>query len=111
LFPTNVTIAMHGHIHLFEAISFQTDHPVSLVMGNSGSMNEGFAPKVIQTTDRIYKDAVVDNYASRSEYGFATMDRTEENGKDAWVLTEYTPEGVAVIQCRIQAAKSRCHPI
>jgi len=111
LFPTNVTIAMHGHIHLFEAISFQTDHPVSLVMGNSGSMNEGFAPKVIQATDRIYKDAVVDNYASRSGYGFATMDRTEKNGKDAWLLTEYTPEGVAVIQCEIQAAKSRCHQI
>ena len=111
LFPTSVTVAMHGHIHLFEAISFQTEHPVSLVMGNSGSMNEGFAPKAIQPTDRLYKDAVVDNYASRSEYGFATMDRTEENGKDTWVLTEYSTEGVAVIQCRIQAAKSRCNPI
>jgi hypothetical protein len=111
LFPAGITVSMHGHIHLFEAISFETDHPVSLVMGNSGSMNEGFAPNVIQQTDRLYKDAVVENYASRSEYGFATMDRTEENGKDVWVLTEYTTEGIAVIQCQIKAAKSRCHRI
>jgi len=109
LFPANVSVAMHGHVHLFEAISFKTDHPVSLVMGNSGSMNEGAAPNAIKPTDRIYKDAVVENYAGRSEYGFATMDRVEESGQEAWVLTEFSTEGVPVIRCKISAGKSRCN--
>ncbi len=108
LFPANVSVAMHGHVHLFEAISFQTDHPVSLVMGNSGSMNEGFAPKDIKPTDRVYKDAVVDNYASRSDYGFATLDRVFEGGQETWLLTEYTTEGQAVIHCKLKQGKSRC---
>ena len=108
LFPAGVTVAMHGHVHLFEALSFQSNHPVSLVMGNSGSLNEGHAPHAIASTDRIYKDAVVDNYASRSEYGFATLDRIFVSGQESWQLTEYTPQGQAVIRCHIQNGKSRC---
>ena len=111
LFPAGVTVAMHGHVHLFEALSFQSDHPVSLVMGNSGSLNEGFAPHAIAPTDRVYKDAVVDDYASRSEYGFATLDRMTDATPDYWLLTEYTPQGQPVIECRIQNGKSRCKPL
>ena len=111
LFPAGVSVAMHGHVHLFEALSFQSNHPVSLVMGNSGSMNEGFAPQTVAPTDRVYKDAVVDDYASRSEYGFATLDRMTDATPDYWQLTEYTPQGQPVIQCRIQNGKSRCQNI
>lgn len=109
LFPPSVTVAMHGHVHLFEAIGFQTDHPVSLIMGNSGSMNEGFAPSVIKVTDQVYKGAVVDNYAARSEYGFATLDRLDEAGKETWLLTEYSTAGEPVIRCKISQGKSRCN--
>ena len=108
LFPTGVSVAMHGHVHLFEAISFQSNHPVSLVMGNSGSLNEGFAPTAIASTDRMYKDAVVDNYASRSDYGFATLDRMSEQAQEYWQLTEYTAQGQPIIRCRIQNGKSQC---
>lgn len=108
LFPAGVSVAMHGHVHLFEAISFQSNHPVSLVMGNSGSLNEGFAPDAISPADRVYKDAVVDNYASRSDYGFATLDRMSDTAQEYWQLTEYTTQGQPVIRCRIQNGKSQC---
>jgi hypothetical protein len=108
LFPAGVTVAMHGHVHLFEALSFKSNHPVSLVLGNSGSLNEGHAPSAIAPTDRIYKNALVDNYAARSEYGFATLDRMVEAGQESWQLTAYTPQGQPVIHCRIQNGKSRC---
>jgi len=111
LFPAGVTVAMHGHVHLFEALSFKSDHPVSLVMGNSGSLNEGFAPHSIAPTDRVFKDAVVDDYAARSEYGFATLDRMTDAKPDYWQLTEFTPQGQPVIQCRIQNGKSRCNSV
>jgi hypothetical protein len=109
LFPAGVTVAMHGHIHLFEAISFKTDHPTSLVLGNSGSMNEGFAPTAIQPTDKVYQDAVVETYVSRSEYGFATLDRVEDASNESWLLTEYSTEGEPVIRCKISNGKSRCN--
>jgi hypothetical protein len=108
LFPPGVTMALHGHIHLFEALSFETDHPVSLVLGNSGSQNDLVPPKTIGPSDRVYNNAVVNNYAARAEYGFATLDRVGNAQPSTWLLTEYTTQGQAVIQCRIQGGKSVC---
>ena len=44
LFPAGISTALHGHVHLFEAMSFSSAHPASVVLGNSGSANEGTAP-------------------------------------------------------------------
>ena len=111
LFPDGVTVAMHGHVHLFESISFKSAHPVSLVMGNSGSANEGLVPEVLPPGAKLYEGAEVDDYAARSDYGFATLDRLAANAGGGWMLTEYTVDGQAVIQCKIVGAKSRCHKL
>jgi hypothetical protein len=108
LFPNGVSVAMHGHVHLFEAISFASQHPVSLVLGNSGSMNEGMAPETLAPGDWIYKGAVADDYASRSDFGFASLDRVDGKSGEQWLLTEYTPAGVPLIECSIFKSKSRC---
>lgn len=108
LFPTGVSVAMHGHVHLFQAIRFQSDHPVSLVMGNSGSANEGFAPNDVPVGSVAIKNAVIADYASRSEYGFATLDRVGSGAKSDWLLTEYTTTGMPVIQCKLSDGKSLC---
>jgi Calcineurin-like phosphoesterase len=107
-FPTGVSMAMHGHVHLFQAISFQSDHPTSLVMGNSGSANEGFAPNDVPVGSGAIKNAVIADYASRSDYGFATLDRVGFGAKSDWLLTEYTTTGMAVIQCKLSDGKSLC---
>ena len=99
---------MHGHVHLFQAISFKSDHPTSLVMGNSGSANEGFAPNDVPAGSVAIKNAVIADYASRSDYGFATLDRVGSGVKSDWLLTEYTTTGVAVIQCKLSDRKSVC---
>lgn len=108
LFPTGVSVAMHGHVHLFQAISFKSDHPASLVMGNSGSANEGFAPKDVPEGSTAIKNAVIADYVGRSDYGFATLDRVGSVGKSDWLLTEYTTTGMPVIQCKLSDGKSLC---
>jgi hypothetical protein len=75
LFPDGVTVAMHGHVHLFESISFKSAHPLSLVLGNSGSANEGLLPQTLPAGAQLYPGAEVDDYAGRADYGFATLDR------------------------------------
>jgi hypothetical protein len=111
LFPNGVSLAMHGHVHLFEAISFKTAHPASLVMGNSGSANEGFAPAALPSGAQPYPGAVVDDYAAQSEYGFATLDRQGSGEHSEWVLTEYNVTGQAKIRCQILNGKSRCQAV
>uniref|UniRef100_UPI0019544346 hypothetical protein n=1 Tax=Escherichia coli TaxID=562 RepID=UPI0019544346 len=37
LFPPGVQATLHGHIHMHQALGFASDHPATLVIGNSGS--------------------------------------------------------------------------
>ncbi len=108
LFPQGVSVAMHGHVHLFEAISFKSSHPISLVLGNSGSAIEGLVPEVLPSSAKLYPGAEVDDYAARSEYGFATLDRLDPKPGGDWMLTEYSIHGVPLIECAISHGKSRC---
>jgi Calcineurin-like phosphoesterase len=111
LFPDGVSVAMHGHVHLFEAISFKSKHPTSLVMGNSGSANEGSAPHVLPEGAQPFPGAVVEDYAAQSEYGFATLDRVGSAAQSDWLLTEYNTAGKPMIRCDIRHGKSRCKKV
>ena len=108
LFPQGVSVAMHGHVHLFEAISFKSNHPASLVLGNSGSAIEGLVPEVLPSSAKLYPGAEVDDYAARSGYGFATLDRLDPKLGGDWMLTEYSIHGAPLIECAISRGKSRC---
>ena len=111
LFPDKVSVLMHGHIHLFEAISFSSAHPASLVLGNSGSANEGRAPSHIATGTEAFPGALVDDYAARSDYGFATLDKVDDGNASHWQLTEYDTLGKSVIRCDVRDSKSRCRSL
>jgi hypothetical protein len=111
LLPQGVSVAMHGHVHLFESISFAGPQPASLVLGNSGSANEGHVPTSLPTGTELYPGAVVQDYAARAEYGFATLDRVSGKPAGRWLLTEYTEMGRPVMRCIITDGKSRCKNI
>jgi Calcineurin-like phosphoesterase len=102
LFPAGVNVAMHGHNHVFQAMDFKSDHPVSLVMGNSASQNEFPPPAQVPQGFEPYTNAVtkavVDHYAAYPDYGFATLDLQQDG---AWLLTEYSVQGKPVLSCKL----------
>lgn len=106
LFPDGVAVAMHGHLHYFESLSFKTAHPTSLIMGNSGSVNEGSIPTQVPANLEPYPGAIIADYAATAEYGFATLDRVGTTAN--WLLTEYTAAGKPVFRCAIEDGKSKC---
>jgi len=108
LLPNGIDASMHGHLHFFEAISFKTAHPTSLVMGNSGSANEGSVATTLAPGEKLQGNAVVEDYAATAGYGFATLDRVDGGESGAWLLTEFDTEGKAVFLCKIQNNKSQC---
>ncbi len=110
LFPEGVALTLHGHVHLFESISFKGAHPASLVLGNSGSANEGRVPQTLPAGTQLYPGIEVEDYAARSEFGFATLERVASGANDAWLLTEHAVDGTPLLQCAISGGKSRCHP-
>lgn len=113
LFPRGIDVAMHGHVHLFEALSFSSPHPATLVLGNSGSDNlwDHNLPKTLPTDASPYPGAVVEDFATTYEYGFATLDRVDPQDASRWLLTEYNVDGKPTIRCQIAQGKSRCTPI
>ena len=110
LFPEKIDITMHGHIHLFESLSFESPHPASLVLGNSGSANDGHVKQTLPPGFEAYPGAVVQDYAARSDYGFVTLDKVGARA-DQWRLTEYSVNGAPVLRCHVEGGKSRCAPV
>lgn len=108
LFPAGISTALHGHLHVFEAMGFSSAHPASVVLGNSGSSNEGVPPLALPPGSAPFPGALVEDYASRAEYGFATLER-KPSGE--WLLTEYSVQGLPVIACTLVGGKSRCKAI
>ena len=111
LFPEKVDVAMHGHLHYFEALSFKTAHPASLVMGNTASANEGAVPMRLPAGMQPYPGAVVADYMGRDDYGFVTLDRVASSRSDQWLLTEHDVMGKPVIRCRLRGSESRCKAV
>ena len=108
LFPDGIDASLHGHLHFFEAISFKTAHPASIVMGNAGSANEGALATTFTLGEKLHGNAVVEDYMASAAYGFATLDRVDGGESGAWLLTEFDPDGKAVVLCKIQNKKSQC---
>jgi len=111
LFPERVDVAMHGHLHFFEALGFKSAHPASLIMGNSASANEGAIPTRLPDGTQPYPGVVVDDYMARSDFGFVTLDRVASARADQWLLTEYDVTGQPVIRCQLHGSKSHCKPV
>ena len=108
LLPAAVDLTISGHIHLFEAIGFASPHPVALVVGNSGSLNEGHLPDTIPAGVEPYPGAVVDDFVTMADFGFVSLDRVEPNNASLWTLTEYKADGSPVYRCNINGSKSHC---
>lgn len=107
IFPDTVNWSMHGHIHAFESLSFLGSQPASLVMGNSGSANEGVLPQTLSASFQASTGAQVEHYASNTAYGFGMLE-LPENPQDAWQLIEYDVDGKALLICTLHKKKSMC---
>ena len=104
LFGPGIDAALHGHIHLFEMVSFASGQPVTLVLGNAGSYRDVPLPSPLPTGTEPAPGAVVQNFTTTREFGFASLAR---QGGD-WLLTEWDVDGHAMFHCTLHGASGRC---
>jgi hypothetical protein len=105
-YPPGVNLVMNGHEHLFEAIGFASDHPGTLVLGNSGSANGWTVDEAKALSAQPAPGAVVESVATYGGYGFATLDR--QGDEKGWLLTEWSVEGKALKRCEIVGRRVSC---
>lgn len=103
-FAEAIEVVLNGHVHQFEALDFSSHHPAELVLGNSGSATEGHVNPGAARQAQPAPGAVVRSFATRSKFGFATLDRDGP----AWHLTERTVQGQVVQRCRLSGSKLDC---
>jgi hypothetical protein len=106
LFPDSVELALHGHVHLFEAIGFASDHPTTLVLGNSGSAAEGDLPARLPAGTSPAQGARIGGFATHPGFGFAVLERVDR----AWYMTEYDVDGQPLLRCALARTRFQCAP-
>jgi hypothetical protein len=107
LLPKGVDVLLAGHIHLWEQVSFSSDHPSQFITGFSGTQEDVVPlPEHMPADARPAPGAVPDAFSSWvAGFGYMTLERT---GPRAWRALVRDVDGKVVNRCRIQGRHSSC---
>jgi hypothetical protein len=106
LLPPRVQALLSGHVHLWEQVSFKTDHPTQFVTGFSGTLED-----VVPLPDDVSAvqpapGAVIHSFSAwQGGFGFMTMERT---AADTWEVAVHDRRGVVRNRCHLQGRQSSC---
>lgn len=107
LLPASIQTMLSGHVHLWEQVSFSSEHPSQFISGFSGT-----AEDTVPLPERLPPDAtpapgaVVDSFSSWVDgFGFMTMER---QGPDQWKVLVHDLQGRIRNTCRIDGRRSSC---
>jgi Calcineurin-like phosphoesterase len=100
--PPQVSLALSGHIHLFEALTFDDDRPPQLIVGNGGTtldpnINESLTGMQIGG-ERVAASSVQDRF------GFMTMERQGAG----WMATLRDVNGAPLLACGLLGRDVAC---
>jgi len=107
LLPAAVQALLSGHVHLWEQLSFDSDHPSQFVAGFAGTaedtvplpahLPDGFAPAPGARV--AYFSSWVDGF------GYMTMER---RGPAQWAVEVHDLQGRVRNRCRLDGRRSEC---
>jgi calcineurin-like phosphoesterase family protein len=102
--PAAVSLALSGHIHLFEALGFDDNRPPQLIVGNGGTQLDPEINGSLVGMD-IGGEKVV-AASSVDAFGFVTMER----GDSGWIATLRDAGGSPRLLCSISGKSIDCSP-
>ena len=107
LLPPSMQVLLSGHVHLWEQLSFSSDHPSQFIAGFSGTAEDIVPlPATLPVGAAPAPGAVVEHLSSWVDgFGFMTMQRS---GPDEWDVSVRDRHGAVRNTCRINGSKSWC---
>lgn len=110
LLPANVDVMLSGHVHLWEQLSFSSDHPTQFVSGFAGTAEDTVPlPVTVPTPAMPAPGARVEALSTwLGGFGFMTMERTTEGGGDSWTVVVHDRDGAVHATCRVAGRRSVC---
>jgi hypothetical protein len=107
LFNEHVQVLLAGHVHLFEGITFKSDHPTQFVSGNGGTALDNSFPAILPPGTTPYIDAVIADFKSSRQFGFTTLERTSATSTN-WLIKGWSIDGELVATCFVSKRGSWC---
>ena len=104
-YPDGVKIALHGHVHDFQALNFSSAHPATFVTGNGGDNVDVNLPEPFPAGVTPAPGVVLDRITHTNTFGFMMMER----GSDSkWLYKAYTRDGKLLTTCVPAGSKIAC---
>jgi hypothetical protein len=105
--PPRVKLVLAGHVHLWEQVSFSSNHPSQFIAGFAGTQEDTVPlPETLPPDVTPVEGAVVEKFASWVDgFGFMTMTRT---GLDRWLVEIHGVDGKVRNRCRVTGRRSSC---
>lgn len=104
LFPAGIKAVLSGHVHLFQAVTYTTDHPTQFGSGNGGTAMDSALPDELPAGTTPFPNAVVDHFSNSNRDGFLLLERKANQ----WRMTAYDIAGKAMTQCLMDGTESKC---
>lgn len=105
-YPASVKLAMHGHVHLFEAINFSSNHPATILSGMAGDELSNVLPEPFPMNVGPAPGVVLEAITHSNQFGFVVMDRKDTDA--AWQISAYDVKGERKATCVLNGSKLRC---
>jgi hypothetical protein len=106
-FPPGVQLALHGHVHAFQAIDFASGQAATIVSGNSGDKLEPQLPDPFPAELSPAPGVAVAHITHRDGFGFMLMERHRAPAA-GWTFKAYTAEGRLLLTCEQEGKRLAC---
>lgn len=97
-YPPGVNLALHGHVHDFQAINFASNHPATIVAGNAGDTLDVALPDPLPSGAAPAPGTTIDKITHGANFGFLMMERRAAPAT-GWMIKAYTVAGKLLATC------------
>jgi hypothetical protein len=107
-FPAGVEAALHGHVHLFQALDFASGQPPTLVAGNGGDNLDALLPATLPPGTTPADGVVLKRITHAGRFGFLVMDRQNDAPDSGWHLSARRSDGSVLAECELAQRQLHC---
>ena len=110
-YPPGVQLALHGHVHLFQALAFDDGHPATLVAGNGGDNLDPTLPSPLPPGAGPAPGTHLSQATTSDAFGFLLLERTGNDDDGQWTVTALRRDGSEMTHCSLGPSGTlRCAP-
>ena len=102
-FPPAIQAALHGHVHLFQALGFADGHPAALVAGNGGDHLDSPLPPALPAGLAPAPGTRLAHATTSDAFGFLVLERVGADDDDGgrWTVVARRRDGSEITRCEL----------